>query len=354
MLETLTNAINPRADSGYNVRVGIVVYPVEKGGKNDQEGNAAVVQQLTRSKSAVLDRIAAGKLAKNDNQAKATLRFPSTAWTYTPTWVALDMAREMLFTNTHSKGAESAYDASTTKTVIVVTDGAPAQYKGDAVGGSYARSVYHTLKSAKELKDAGAAVAAVGISNAKWQPGSIGHPLVEEGGKGLFLGDHAGANAQSANPAAQGCLCADEGSAVCPSSGSACQNECPTGGDFNGPQACVKCTTSCTYLGTVTITGDLSDLSCGSANKGCGGSSTQTLDSLVSGDTVADKERLSFTVSCPLHVYLRTLAPAAYRSTPRPHPGLSPAPGRPCGPPTPQPTPWAAPTGIPGARARVH
>ncbi len=151
MMATLTESIGPRDDTaGYSVRVGVVVFPIRNGGKNDQmsPANAAIVSSLTSSKTELLALINDGTGVPDDIAANESLRFPASKWTYTPTWSALQLAEDLLYgTNVCSVSSDivtqgcSDADNTTNKAVIVVTDGAPSQYQFDSVGGNYARQV---------------------------------------------------------------------------------------------------------------------------------------------------------------------------------------------------------------------
>ena len=158
-LEALVAALEPcdvsEAGCDATTRVGMVVFPAYDGGDytDDWSGGAKVVQGLTTDADVytgadgILTNVGLGKNAcdadPNDSSADSVMSWPCGGWAWTPTWLGLEAAYEELFVTT--------YDATSIKTVILVTDGLPSNNAN--VGTKFQRPVHLTLEAGSEKGD---------------------------------------------------------------------------------------------------------------------------------------------------------------------------------------------------------
>ena len=232
-MKTLIELINPREDGTDAVRVAIVVFAANAEGSGQQvpkrigdlSGNAAVFLDLTADKAKALKLVqdaindprcvhstssttkhtGAGTPGQGDGPVAGSanpLAWPCGGWAWTPTWLAVRLADELLF-----PGA-GAGRGNTKKMLLLVTDGAPSNTNQ----GKHSRSSYLTLKFARDLKarmandPVGGAVVGTGIDGGDSKLTNLGtpcHPFCNEGGYGLFLGNTADTSPVSTHNAAR-------------------------------------------------------------------------------------------------------------------------------------------------------
>jgi hypothetical protein len=156
-------------------RIGVAVFPAngENNGANDYSGPAEVrISLSSNALNTFVQMTEDGKNKRKDKEAKKSLRFPSSGWTYTSLWTAFIQARRELFDE--SPAAYRDYK----KVVVLITDGAPERNKNG--GPSFrSRPTYLTALYAKELKDLGATILGVGFGKNFNKPFDECEPLCD-------------------------------------------------------------------------------------------------------------------------------------------------------------------------------
>ena len=182
----MIESISPSGSGSTGTRAGIVVFPAAtEGTTGDTSGTAAARVQMTYDKDVLLGALDDAEGHCSDYLAATGLRFPCSSMDLSPTWNALAVAEEMLYSHAPSDRSGA------TKIVIIVTATAPSSTKG----GKHFRASYLTLAKANELKhmENPTSIMAVGYGHAFSELDSDCDPFCEEGGEGLFAGhDHSG------------------------------------------------------------------------------------------------------------------------------------------------------------------
>lgn len=156
-------------------RIGVAVFPAsgDNNKGNDYSGPAATrISLSTNGLPRLVSMTFDGQGRRNDKEAKESLRFPKSGWTYTSIWTAFIEARKQLFDN--SPAAYRNYK----KVVLLITDGAPERNKRGR-GGFRSRPTYLSALYAQELKNLGATILGVGFSSNFVNKFDECHPLCD-------------------------------------------------------------------------------------------------------------------------------------------------------------------------------